>query len=100
MPPPKDAASPLAGLAGAVVTPLIPLFPILNKVSMWVLDGWPTVKPDNLNSELSAFWERKDYLTLELDCLTWGNRVIIPTSHPRRHLLDLVGCYRWTRETL
>ena len=54
--------------------------PILNKVSMWVLDGWPTVKPDNLNSELSAFWERRDYLTLELDCLTWGNRVIIPTS--------------------
>ena len=54
--------------------------PILNKVSMWVLDGWPTVKPDNLNSELSALWERRDYLTLELDCLTWGNRVIIPTS--------------------
>lgn len=54
--------------------------PILSKVSMYVLDGWPIVKPDNLNSELSAFWERRDYLSLELDCLTWGNRVIIPLS--------------------
>ncbi|KAL5249516.1 hypothetical protein ACHWQZ_G018395 [Mnemiopsis leidyi] len=63
--------------------------PILNKVSMWVLDGWPTVKPDNLNTELSAFWERKDYLTLELDCLTWGNRVIIPTSF-REAVLQLL----------
>ena len=53
--------------------------PILNKVSMWVIDGWPSVKPDNLNAELSVFWERRDYLTLELDCLTWGNRVIIPS---------------------
>lgn len=54
--------------------------PILSKVSMYVLDGWPVVKPDNLNSELSALWERRDYLNLELDCLTWGNRVIIPFS--------------------
>ena len=63
--------------------------PILNKVSMWVLDGWPNVKPENMNPELSVLWERKDYLTLELDCLTWGNRVIIPLSF-RTAVLKLI----------
>lgn len=63
--------------------------PILSKVCMWVLDGFPKNRPDNLQPDLIAYWNRRDTLNLELDCLTWGNRVIIP-SNLRNRVLDLV----------
>ena len=63
--------------------------PILSKVSMWILDGFPKVKPCDLNPELSAYWNRSDTLSIELDCITWGNRVIIPNKL-RTKVLELI----------
>ena len=56
--------------------------PILNRVAMWVLDGWPPKLPSNTenSSEFQAFWSRREQLALEVDCVTWGNRVVIPKN--------------------
>lgn len=66
--------------------------PVLSKIAMYVLDGWP-VKRDWLptkstdDGEIKLFWERRNQLTLEQKCLTWGNRVVIPQKL-RRNVLD------------
>ena len=55
---------------------------ILNRVAMWVLNGWPPKLPSNTenSSEVQAFWSHREQLTLEVDCVTWGNRVVIPKN--------------------
>ena len=65
--------------------------PELNRVAMWVLDGWPPKLPANIenNAEFQAYWNRQEQLTLELDCITWGNRVLIPTNF-RNDVLKLL----------
>ena len=52
--------------------------PVLSKIATFILDGWPITSPD---SELMiAYWRRKDELSMELGCVLWGARVIIPTK--------------------
>ena len=52
--------------------------PILSKVLNFTLNGWP----QNLKCEgdMRAFWSRRDELSHELGCLTWGARVVIPVK--------------------
>ena len=57
--------------------------PILSKVAMYVLDGWPqnldSIAGHDIDlSGLKCYWNRREQLTLEQGCVTWGNRVIIP----------------------
>lgn len=49
---------------------------VLSSVVKYTLTGWPARCP----SEMQAFWRRRDELSIEQDCLTWGNRVIVPKS--------------------
>ena len=49
---------------------------VLSSVVKYTLTGWPARYP----SEMQAFWRRRDELSIEQDCLTWGNRVIVPKS--------------------
>ena len=49
---------------------------VLSKVKGYILDGWP--EQIDKEGEMAAFWSRKSELTVELDCILWGNRVVIP----------------------
>ena len=52
--------------------------PILSKVLEYTLNGWP--KNLQCDGDLKTFWNRRDELSHELGCLTWGARVIIPVK--------------------
>ncbi|KAL5257887.1 hypothetical protein ACHWQZ_G012736 [Mnemiopsis leidyi] len=52
--------------------------PILSKVLEYTLNGWP--KNLKCEGDLKAFWSRRDELSHELGCLTWGARVVIPVK--------------------
>ena len=68
--------------------------PLLSKVAMFVLDGWPhtmeNIEAHDVDlSELKCFWNRREQLTLEQGCVTWGNRVVIPQKL-RKDVLSMV----------
>ena len=50
--------------------------PIMSKVLAYVVDGWPNRL--DCDGEMKAYWSRKTELSVELGCLTWGSRVVIP----------------------
>lgn len=51
--------------------------PVLSKVLMYVLNGWPSyVSEDNV----APFFSRKDELSVDCGCITWGTRVVIPEA--------------------
>ena len=50
---------------------------ILSKIMMYIVDGWPEDLDKN-QKEMKAMFNRKDQLTTEQRCITWGNRVVIP----------------------
>lgn len=49
--------------------------PILVKVKALTLTGWPD---ENTDINLTPYWSRRLELSLEKDCVLWGNRVVIP----------------------
>ena len=49
------------------------LDPILSKVKTMVLQGWPS----SVEGELQAYYQRRNELSVEDQCLLWGNRVVI-----------------------
>jgi hypothetical protein len=49
--------------------------PILIKVKTLTFSGWPE---ENSDCNLTPFWTRRHELSIEKDCLLWGNRVVIP----------------------
>ncbi|XP_043197488.1 uncharacterized protein K02A2.6-like [Amphibalanus amphitrite] len=48
--------------------------PVLSKVMTHVAQGWP----DKVEDQLKSFQNRKTELSLEMGCLLWGNRVVVP----------------------
>ena len=50
--------------------------PCLSKVLRYMRDGWPSHIP----SDLKPFYNRKDQISIESDCLLWGIRVIVPST--------------------
>ena len=60
---------------------------VLSKVFGYIHEGWPS----NLKAEgdMQAFWNRRDELALELNCITWGTRVVIP-SQLRGHVMKIL----------
>lgn len=57
--------------------------PILSKVYDYLKNGWP----EEPNEQIKPYFNRKDQLTLEQNCILWGYRVIIPIKY-RQQLLD------------
>ena len=49
---------------------------VLSQVCEYVLRGWPAQVPP----ELQVFKTKQDEISLEVGCLLWGIRVIIPQS--------------------
>ena len=62
--------------------------PILSKVLHYIMNGWPD-KGVQFNEEMTAYWNRRTELSVELGCITWGCRVIIPTKL-RSTVLDML----------
>lgn len=50
---------------------------ILTKVRHLTQTGWPTHVSEG---ELKSYWNRREELTVEADCVLWGLGVIIPTT--------------------
>ena len=50
--------------------------PILSRVSLMILNGWPTKLPDE---EFRPYFSRRNELSIHQNCVLWGSRVIIPT---------------------
>ncbi|KAM7286060.1 uncharacterized protein ISCGN_032945 [Ixodes scapularis] len=59
---------------------------ILAKVKDWILSGWPSRQPDNT---FAPYEVRKFELSLQRDCILWGNRVVIPQV-ARERVLQLL----------
>lgn len=58
---------------------------VLTAVINYTLSGWPRKYPE----EMQAFFVRRDELSVEGGCLTWGHRVIIPKTL-QAHVLALL----------
>lgn len=58
--------------------------PLLSRVISYLRDGWPTTLEIK---ELQPYYNRKNELYVELGCIMWGHRVVIP-SNCRDKVLD------------
>ena len=63
---------------------------ILNKVLEYTLSGWP---PYVNEPALMSFWQRRDELSVEDNCLLWGRRVVIPDNLQNNILAELHECH-------
>lgn len=50
---------------------------VLQKVVFHVLHGWPR---KNVDPELRPFWNRREALSHNKECLLWCNRVVVPLA--------------------
>lgn len=50
--------------------------PILSRILSYVLDGWPS---EIDIKELRPYFNRKNELYIELGCVMWGHRLVIPS---------------------
>ena len=47
---------------------------VLSRVARYMKGGWP----QQIDAELQPYWRRRDEITMEVRCLFWGTRVVIP----------------------
>ena len=62
--------------------------PTLSRVRKWVQEGWPA-QDQNVTPDLQPYFRQRDELSLEVGCVLWGNRVVVPTKG-RRQALNLL----------
>jgi hypothetical protein len=62
------------------------LNPILSKVYHYVMTGWPMHCTEEY---LKPYFNRKDQLSTEQECLLWGSRVIVPLRLREKLLEEL-----------
>ena len=60
--------------------------PLLAQALQLVQQGWPDTCP---SAELKPFYQRRAELTTAMECLLWGNRVIIPPSQRQAVMEEL-----------
>ena len=58
--------------------------PILARVLKYIKQGWPSKCPDG---EFQPYFQRRDELSVQDDCILWGNRVVVPPQG-RRQVVD------------
>ena len=61
---------------------------VLSKVLLYIMEGWP-VKLENPSLELTEMSKRKLELSVELGCITWGTRVVVP-NRLRKTVLEML----------
>ncbi|XP_064651966.1 uncharacterized protein K02A2.6-like [Lineus longissimus] len=60
--------------------------PVLSRVFLYVLNGWPRELPD---SSLQPYWNRREELSVDQGCILWGLRIVIPLKYRQRLLSEL-----------
>ncbi|XP_039452532.1 uncharacterized protein K02A2.6-like [Culex pipiens pallens] len=60
--------------------------PVLKQVTRYVQEGWPNRKADLEDSQLQQFYLRRDGLSAVSGCLTYGERLVIPSKFHKRVL--------------
>ena len=63
--------------------------PLLSKVVRCCIDGFP----DRPAGELKPFYSKRLELSVQDDCLLWGNRVVIPVDLRPKILHELHSCH-------
>ena len=63
--------------------------PILGKVLFYIIEGWPKEVKGQDTENLKPYFIRRSELSVELDCITWGSRVVIPTKL-RKWVLQMI----------
>lgn len=63
---------------------------LLVKVYEYTASGWPNYTDDD---DLRPFWNKRQELTIEDDCLLWGRRVIVPSKLQNLVLSELHECH-------
>ena len=58
----------------------------LSKIVQFVRHGWPTHLGDD---SLRSYWQKRNELSLQEECLLWGNRVVIPRAGQNLVLQEL-----------
>ena len=58
--------------------------PILARVLKFIKQGWLSKCPDG---EFQPYFQRRDELSVQDDCILWGNRVVVPPQG-RRQVVD------------
>ena len=58
---------------------------ILSKVIIYLQEGWP----NKISDELQPYYRRRHELTIEVGCLLWGMRVVVPKSCQKTILAEL-----------
>ena len=59
--------------------------PLLSKVLQYTKKGWPT----SVSDSLKPYFNRREELSLENDCVLWGIRVVVPKKLQNRVLEEL-----------
>ena len=59
--------------------------PELGIVMRYIQQGWPT----EIDKKLKPYYDRQDELGIDLGCITWGVRILIPTKY-RESMLELL----------
>ena len=64
-----------AGLDAVLVAKETKRDVVLSRVVAFILNGWPGHCPEQ---EMRPYFEKRDELSIELGCITWGARVVVP----------------------
>lgn len=81
--------------------------PVLLKAHFFTLNGWPAKVADEY---VAPYFTRRHELSLDRDCMTWGNRIIVPRAlalkflhegHPRATRMKMLARSHvwWPRQT-
>uniref|UniRef100_A0A1Y1NP23 RNA-directed DNA polymerase n=1 Tax=Photinus pyralis TaxID=7054 RepID=A0A1Y1NP23_PHOPY len=62
---------------------------VLNAILGYCLHGWNTCDDRNVGKNFKCYFEKRDQLHVEHNCILWGYRVIIPTKLRQTILDDL-----------
>lgn len=52
---------------------------LLSRVRDYVWYGWKNARPKE-DPELMPFWQRREELSVDCNCIVWGSRVVIPSK--------------------
>ena len=63
--------------------------PTLSSVLQFVKRSWP----DNCENELKPYYNRRSELSVQEDCVLWGNCVIVPPALRKNILMELHDCH-------
>ena len=60
--------------------------PVLSRVLKFTKRGWPNATP---SEDLKPYFDRREEISIESECLLWGVRVIVPQKLPKLVLDEL-----------